>query len=388
MEDKLKEAPKKRQRAPKKWLKLMAGIFVLGGAYTGWSMYSSSVNLNNVVSGNSAKLNKAGNVTSLAGDSGSTPYYNELVRQNNTQKEEEVRGTNKSFMPTMTSDSTQTVKGIDNTVLDSEPENETTTYESIAPASRASQQNEEDVLVVSPTVMAAMEAYLGQWRAGTPVSTVIYDNPDPSLSDGGEGVLASQTVTGSDLDFGVDPLDNPLTVGGVLYGGNVLNVNSDQPSTPVVAEVLSGKHQGGKFIGGFALENDRLVLRYSKFIDKQGNEYPVVAYAIDYNIKSAAVRTHIDNHTLLRWGSLVAAGFIDGVKTFAETSIQNNEQTTITSNGTVIESNEGISSGEQIALSLGSVGDRVADRLEDNFDRLPTVTFAPGQTIGILIVSI
>lgn len=365
---------KKRQRAPKKWIKYMAIIAGVAVVWVGYNIYQSKQNL-----AVSSKAKSIGNVKSLAGDQGSTDRYNNLVKQTNVTAEQRAEENGESFMPTMI----RNESGIDEMMV-VEPVD---TVRSQAPVEvlPAGPPQQQQVSLVDDNMLEALSAYTSQWRQMSPVTTTVYTYADSeSATDNGSSQSAASSQNQSVLPSSLVTADHPLKTGELFYSVSKLSINSDTPSTPVVAQILSGDNIGGQFFGGFVLEHEHLVLHYTKYVDIDGNEFTVDAYAIDPNTKSAAMRSAIDNHTFKRWGGLAAASFLEGLGS----ALNNSGTTTIETANSIRTTAPEYSSAEQARIALGKVGERAAPIMERLMDTPPTVTLKPDQAIGVLVVGL
>ena len=58
-------------------------------------------------------------------------------------------------------------------------------------------------------------------------------------------------------------------------------LNSDQPGTPVLAKIVSGKYRGSRLMGSFVREKDKLVVRFSRMnIPNRATTLAINAFAI------------------------------------------------------------------------------------------------------------
>lgn len=175
-----------------------------------------------------------------------------------------------------------------------------------------------------------------------------------------------------------------LKAGDILYSITNITLDSDAPG-PIMARIVDNTiYKNSKAIGAFKRSGEHLTLEFETLITPQGETYKIKGYAVDPQTDRTAVRTSVDNHTLERWGGLVAASFLQG---FGQAKGQSGST-----------SYSGIYGGstsypkynleDQLWIAGGKVGDRLANVFERNFDRPPTVVLQSGAEIGILIVSV
>lgn len=180
--------------------------------------------------------------------------------------------------------------------------------------------------------------------------------------------------------YGIRPGDQ-------MYAAMDIKLNSDAPG-PVAAEVIAGDNRGAKLLGSFDRQRESLVVKFSQFVPAdRGAPVSIEAYAVSPETSSTAVASHVNNHTLSRWGGLIAARFAEGYGD----ALRRDGSTVATNIGTggasAIIQNANQDAGKNALQALGSVGQAVGDQLEQNFDRPPTVTLAAGETIGVLVIS-
>ena len=168
--------------------------------------------------------------------------------------------------------------------------------------------------------------------------------------------------------------------GEILYGITTTASNSDQPGTPVTAQIVSGQYRGAKFIGAFQRQEEKIIVKFTKCIFN-GQEYGVNGFAVDPKTALPAVASSVDTHFLSRWGGLVASAFLEG---FGR-AISQGGTTTTTAYGTTSTMPK-LDLDQQLWAAGGVVGQKAGQRFERNFDTPPTVTIKSGMEIGILII--
>lgn len=174
----------------------------------------------------------------------------------------------------------------------------------------------------------------------------------------------------------------PFEMGEILYSTNVIAINSDVPS-PVVARVESGAYKGTKFFGNFARHDKWLFLKFNQCKPPGQKPQAVSAIAIDTETYSAAVRSGVDTHFLQRWGGLILGSALEGFGEAVSKSGQSYKSTETTETFTYPE----YSVDEQLWIAAGKVGTRVANNMEKNFNRNPTVYEDNDAAFGIMILS-
>lgn len=196
----------------------------------------------------------------------------------------------------------------------------------------------------------------------------------------GESSPSPRRRSATAASYGIRPGDQ-------MYAAMDIKLNSDAPG-PVAAEVIAGENRGAKLLGSFDRQRESLVVKFSQFVPAdEGDPVSIEAYAVSPETESTAVASHVNNHTLSRWGGLIAARFAEGYGD----ALRRDGSTVATNIGTggasAIIQNANQDAGKNALQALGSVGQAVGDQLEKNFDRPPTVTLAAGETIGVLVIS-
>jgi len=204
----------------------------------------------------------------------------------------------------------------------------------------------------------------------------------------GTAAKTKKTATNGDSDIQSNPKEDSqesgleLSAGDILYAKNELKLNSDSPS-PAQATVVNGKYKGAKLLGGFKRQGGYLRIQFNRLILPSGEEHQIEGFAINPEVPSAAVRSDVDNHMLQRWGGLMAASFLSG---FGE-AISQSDSTISVSDGQTTKAYPEMDTRKQLWSAGGKVGEKLAQKFDSRFNMPPTVTLAPGENIGVLIIS-
>jgi len=110
----------------------------------------------------------------------------------------------------------------------------------------------------------------------------------------------------------------------------------------------------------------------------------VNAVAIDPNTARTAISGQVNNHYLLRYGTLFASSFLSGL---SNAILQSNTTTQCAGLFNCVTNVGNLSAGQEITVGLGTVGQQYANTMGKNFSRPPTVKINGGAGIGILIMS-
>ena len=183
-----------------------------------------------------------------------------------------------------------------------------------------------------------------------------------------------------------------IAAGTMMYAIMDIGANSDQPDTPVMARVVSGEFEGAIFIGGFKRMDEKLVLRFNKMVwegkkskNSSGKKqtWSVDGYAIDPEKYTPGVASTVDTHFMSRWGGLIAASFLEG---FGEAKSRSGTRYYYGNDNNPGQFTNNYDLNDQAWIAAGKVGQRMANQIENNFNRPPTVTIHPGTPIGILVL--
>ncbi len=77
---------------------------------------------------------------------------------------------------------------------------------------------------------------------------------------------------------------------------------------------MQGPLQGSKIVGDLVLQDDAVMLRFSLLSSPDlPTSVPLNAVAVDAETARTALATGVDHHYFLRYGSLFASAFLEGV---------------------------------------------------------------------------
>ncbi len=177
-----------------------------------------------------------------------------------------------------------------------------------------------------------------------------------------------------------------IKAGTILYAVLDTAVDSDYPDSPVMATIVAGKYNGAKLLGSIKTVKDgqRVMLTFNLMTM---NDWPtgasVNAYAIDPDSARSAVATSVDNHYMLRYGTLFASSFIQGMGQ----AVQNSGTTVSSDSGVVTQSTADLNTEQQILVALGQVGQSASKEVAKLQDTPPTVKVKAGIGIGVLFMA-
>ncbi len=171
--------------------------------------------------------------------------------------------------------------------------------------------------------------------------------------------------------------------GTIFFAVLETGINSDQKS-PILAKIVSGKLKGTKLMGAFARQGQRVVVQFTRMsVPYMDKSVAVNAYAIDPYTARTAMATSVDNHYLLRYGTLFASAFAEGLGS----AIQNSGSSTVISDFSIRQVYTNLNTTEKALVAMGKVGQRFGQALEKYIDTPPTVKVAAGSGLGLLIMT-
>jgi intracellular multiplication protein IcmE len=175
-----------------------------------------------------------------------------------------------------------------------------------------------------------------------------------------------------------------IKAGDILFAVLDTSVNSDEQS-PILATIVLGELKGSKLLGKFQRVEKKVVLSFSTMsVPDLPRSISINAVAIDPDTARTAVASDVDNHYMLRYGTLFASSFISGLAT----AISQSGSTVVTEPfGSSVITNPTTTTSEQALIALGNVGTQYANVLGKNFNTPPTVTVNAGESLGILFMS-
>jgi type IV secretory pathway VirB10-like protein len=184
---------------------------------------------------------------------------------------------------------------------------------------------------------------------------------------------------------------------GVLQPGDILfavlqtAIDSDEPG-PVRAKIVGERFKDAILLGGLRAfppavgsRPERVLVKFDYLTTADRATYRIDAFAIDLATARTALATDVDHHYLDRWGSLLAASFLEG---YGNAIKNNNRITAVGPLGNVVSVPKGDLSHDEITReALGTVGQRLGSVVAENFQRPNTITVDPGTGLGILIAA-
>ncbi len=182
---------------------------------------------------------------------------------------------------------------------------------------------------------------------------------------------------------------NAAANGAVLKAGTVMfavldtGINSDNLNSPVMAHIVTGPLKGAKLMGQFSRSDTKVQLQFNiANIPSVTNSVGISAVAIDQNTAQTAVSGNVNNHYLLRYGSMFASAFVSGISDAMQSG-----GSAVYGPGFVWRTHDKLNTAQQVAAGLGNVGQEYSQNMSQNFNRAPTVKIPGGTGIGVLLMS-
>lgn len=170
--------------------------------------------------------------------------------------------------------------------------------------------------------------------------------------------------------------------GSIIFAVLDTGVNTDE-SSPVMATIVTGPLKGSKVLGNFTRVEKKVLLQFSVLsVPKLNNSIGINAVAIDPNTAKTALASKVDNHYLLRYGTLFASSFVTGVGQAFQSA---GAQTTVTPIGT-FTTIPNLNLGQKLAIALGQVGSQFGSVMAPMYTMPPTVEVKAGSSIGLLLM--
>ncbi len=172
-----------------------------------------------------------------------------------------------------------------------------------------------------------------------------------------------------------------VPAGTVNYAQLLTEANSDVPG-PILAQILSGPLAGGRAIGQFQVQNEYLVLTFSR-VSYKGKDYSVNAVALDPDTTLGGMATEVDHRYLTRLLLPAAASFMSE---FGSTIAQGSSSTTV-SGDTLVVSQADRGSKDALYAGLGKIGQTMGQFFQSEANATKTlVRVAVGTPMGLFFL--
>lgn len=176
--------------------------------------------------------------------------------------------------------------------------------------------------------------------------------------------------------------------GSVMFAVLDTGVNSDEES-PIMATIVQGKFRGAKLLGEFKRVESRVVLSFKTMsLPALQNSVALNAVAIDENTARTALASDVNNHYMLRYGTLFASSFLTGMsQAISQSGAQVTNPSDNNSGNIWSVTSRNLNPTEKTLVALGQVGTQFATALAKHVNTPPTVTVNAGTGLGILFMN-
>ena len=174
-----------------------------------------------------------------------------------------------------------------------------------------------------------------------------------------------------------------LKAGTIMFAVLDTGVNTDNVGSPIMASIVTGPLKGTKLMGQFTRVDKQVQLQFTlASVPGLPTSTSLSAVAIDQDTAQTALQGNVNNHYLLRYGSMFASAFVSGMADAMQSG-----GTTFYGPGIVWTSHSKLNTAQQVAAGIGNVGQQYAQSMSQNFNRAPTIKIPGGTGLGVLLMS-
>jgi len=177
-----------------------------------------------------------------------------------------------------------------------------------------------------------------------------------------------------------------IKAGTITYAVLNTSINSDN-TTPILATIVSGPLKGSKLIGSFVktgMYSKQLAISFTQLNNPSfKTTLGISCVAIDPSTARTALSGQVNNHYLMRYGSLLASSFLQGVGT----AYQGATSTIVTTAAGSAVSYTPPNTKQLVMVGLGQVGSKWGQQVSTFVNRPVTIKIASGTGVGILITA-
>lgn len=227
---------------------------------------------------------------------------------------------------------------------------------------------------------SSMDSYKGQWKLPT---QEVVEGSEPAAGTGAAAAAAASYGGGAGSGI-------IIKAGTIMFAVLDNTLNSDYSQTTAMATIVAGKYRGAKLLGNFSrggYNSEALTLNFSQMIlPTQNQAIGISAIAIDPKTAQGALASNVNHHYLERFGSLFAAGFLQGFGN----AYSNYQNPCYGTNNCFIEGNiqrPNVTVKTAAYQGLGQIGTNAASIVANNFNRPVTITLKQGTAMGIMFTN-
>ncbi len=332
-------------------------------------------------------------INNITGGGAGSEQYNEDLKKYGSREAQKAEQKGKSYIPPVIKErKEEKIKAFENLGISAGPVSNMpvsakAVQEPVLKTADVKRDTQREQLLKA-AVLGEINQISGKFSHGGH-KTSVFEEIEPGNQSNGSNFSAEQDAGEGALDesnFNDDLYKTLVKPGDIFYAVNNQTLNSDVQAGVGTATILSGKLKDARVLGTFVRQNEHLVLVYTKLVMPDGTPYSINGYAVDPSNQSSGVRTSVDHHYLERWGGLVAASFLEGFGQAVENS--GTESVFQPVSGSVVETHPQYNTGEQVWIAAGKIGEKLAEKASNNFNKSPTVILNIGEPIGVLIIDI
>ncbi len=216
---------------------------------------------------------------------------------------------------------------------------------------------------------------IGGWT-GAPATQAFKESPktQAELSAGQAGADGAAAAAG--------PI---VKAGTVMFAVLETGVNSDENS-PIMAKIVAGKLKGSTLLGSFQRVDKKLLLTFNLLnMPSQAASVQVNLVAIDQHTAHTAVSGQVNNHYLLRYGTMFGASFLSGFsKALMASRVTAGAASPLEK---LFSSPQPFSTKQAALIGAGNIGTTVSQNMGDIVNMPPTIKIASGTGIGLLFMA-
>lgn len=242
-------------------------------------------------------------------------------------------------------------------------------------------------------VQSQLQSYMKSWVAPTGNQEFAFNGqmPKEEANTTSGGTSGAGSLGGGDQaqsqTKGAQSGPSFVRAGTIVPAVLLSALNSETPG-PVLAQITSGPLAGARLLGTFQSSNKQIVVQFRTLsMPSQPHSFSVNAYAVNGSL-GTGLATSVNNHYLRRYGLLLAAGFVQG---YGQAIGREGTTTAISDTGSVIVTQDQLSSGKITKVALGQAGSTVAGDIQREARIAPTVKVegkdGAGVPIGLLFMS-
>lgn len=211
--------------------------------------------------------------------------------------------------------------------------------------------------------------------------------PEDKDKDNDKGGASGSGGTTPDIKDEMGNVIHRVKAGDIIYAVLDTTINSDE-SAPILATITHGPLKGGKLIGTMTKPPNAksvLVTFNTLSLKQLDHSIPLTAYAIDQNTARTALASRVDNHFLLKYGSIIATSFLDG---FGQAFLQQGTSISTAGGGATTTVTVGSRKASEAALiGLGKLGQKLGQAVTPLQNKPPTVYVYSGTPVGVFFTA-